>query len=221
VLFGFSATPNKLTTPVLTSDAFIDLMIEKGCAFGWFFQYVPIGRKPDVKLMSTPEQRNALRETIARWRASKPIFLADFWNDGPYVRGCIAAARPGGYFHINCRGDVEPCVFLQFSTDNIKQKSLVEAINSPFFKALRQAQPYNKECNLLAPCALIDNPEVLRQVVKRYGAKPSYNGSNDVIEDKKITKWLDSYSAAWKALTLPIMRNHFSNCKHWKEVLQK
>ncbi|HQP89813.1 MAG TPA: radical SAM protein, partial [Bacteroidales bacterium] len=61
VPFGFSATPTKLNIETLMSDEFIDLMIEKGCSIGWFFQYVPIGRKPDVSLMATPEQRFRLR----------------------------------------------------------------------------------------------------------------------------------------------------------------
>ncbi len=42
------------------SVEFIDLMISKGCSLGCYFQYVPMGRDPDVSLMSTLEQRNAL-----------------------------------------------------------------------------------------------------------------------------------------------------------------
>jgi len=123
VPFGFSATPTKLNIETLMSDEFIDLMIEKGCSIGWFFQYVPIGRKPDVSLMATPEQRFRLRRRSIEIRNTKPIFIGDFWNDGPYVGGCICGARQAGYFHINCHGDVEPCVFLQFSVDNIKDKN--------------------------------------------------------------------------------------------------
>ena len=42
----------------------------------------------------------------------------DFWNDGIYTKGCI----PGGkrYFHINARGDAEPCAFVHFAVDNVK-----------------------------------------------------------------------------------------------------
>ncbi|MBP7702871.1 MAG: radical SAM protein [Candidatus Hydrothermae bacterium] len=218
VLFGFSATPTRYNSEVLMSDEFIDLMIEKGCSFGWYFQYVPIGRNPDVSLMATPEQRNKLRIRVREIRSTKPIFIGDFWNDGPYVGGCIAGARRGGYFHINSKGDVEPCVFLQFSVDNIKGKKLVDVIQSPFFKAIRDAQPYCENKNLLTPCALIDNPHVLRDIVKRFDAKPSYNGSYEVISNPEIVQFLDNYSKAFKELTDDIWEKELSlKHKHWKD----
>ncbi|MGC9048849.1 MAG: radical SAM protein [Patescibacteria group bacterium] len=204
VLFGFSATPTKFNSELIMSDKFIDFYINKGCAFGWYFQYVPIGVKPDVQLMSRPEQRNKLRLRVNEIREQKPIFIGDFWNDGQHVGGCIAAARPGGYFHINCRGDVEPCVFLQFSVDNIKGKKLIDVIQSDFFKAFQKAQPYCANGNLLTPCALIDNPQILREIVKKYNAKPSYPSGEKIINDPEITNFLDNYSKEYKKIVDPI-----------------
>jgi len=218
VLFGFSATPTKLNIETLMSDEFIDLMIEKGCSIGWFFQYVPIGRKPDVSLMATPEQRFRLRRRSIEIRNTKPIFIGDFWNDGPYVGGCICGARQGGYFHINCHGDVEPCVFLQFSVDNIKDKKLIDVIQSPFFKAFQDAQPYRENDNLLTPCALIDNPQVLRDIVTKFNAKPSYNSSMDVINDPEIISFLDNYTKEYRKLVDPIWENDLKfKYKTWKQ----
>ncbi len=218
VPFGFSATPTKLNIETLMSDEFIDLMIEKGCAIGWFFQYVPIGRKPDVSLMATPEQRFRLRRRSIEIRNTKPIFIGDFWNDGPYVGGCICGARQGGYFHINCHGDVEPCVFLQFSVDNIKDKKLIDVIQSPFFKAFQDAQPYRENNNLLTPCALIDNPQVLRDIVTKFNAKPSYNSSMDVITDPEIISFLDNYIKEYRKLVDPIWENDLKfKYKTWKQ----
>ncbi len=218
VPFGFSATPTKLNIETLMSDEFIDLMIEKGCSIGWFFQYVPIGRKPDVSLMATPEQRFRLRRRSIEIRNTKPIFIGDFWNDGPYVGGCICGARQGGYFHINCHGDVEPCVFLQFSVDNIKDKKLIDVIQSPFFKAFQEAQPYRENNNLLTPCALIDNPQVLRDIVTKFNAKPSYNSSMDVITDPEIISFLDNYTKEYRKLVDPIWENDLKfKYKTWKQ----
>jgi len=221
VPFGFSATPTKENSEILMSDEFVDLMIKKGASFGWYFQYVPIGKSPDVSLMSTPEQRNKLRERVNEIRNTKPIFIGDFWNDGPYVGGCIAGARPGGYFHINCNGDVEPCVFFQFSVDNIKGKKLIDVIQSPFFKAIQKAQPYCPNKNLLTPCAIIDNPQVLRGLVTKYNAKPSYNSGWALIENKEIVEFLDNYSKRFKELTDPIWEKELSKkYKHWKDKLE-
>jgi MoaA/NifB/PqqE/SkfB family radical SAM enzyme len=218
VPFGFSATPTKLNIETLMSDEFIDLMIDKGCVLGWFFQYVPIGRKPDVSLMATPEQRFRLRRRSIEIRNTKPIFIGDFWNDGPYVGGCICGARQAGYFHINCQGDVEPCVFLQFSVDNIKDKKLIDVIQSPFFKAFQNAQPYRENDNLLTPCALIDNPQVLRDIVTKFNAKPSYNSSMDVITDPEIISFLDNYTKEYRKLADPIWENDLKfKYKTWKQ----
>lgn len=218
VVFGFSVTATKLNSKIISSEKFIDFLIKQGCYFGWFFQYVPLGRNPDVSLMAAPEQRNQLRKAIKKWRHTKPIFIGDFWNDGPFVGGCIAGARPGGYFHINCNGDVEPCVFLQFSVDNIKNKKLIEVIQSPFFKFFQEKQPYCQSKNLLTPCALIDNPEILREAVKKFKAKPSYKGGEKTVFDQKIIKFLDRYSKKMHKLTEPIWEKEYKNkSPHWKE----
>ncbi len=197
---GFSATPTRINSDILVTDEFLDFYIEKGCYFGWFFQYIPIGLKPDVNLMATPEQREKLRVKIREWRGKKPIFLGDFWNDGPYVYGCIAGARRGGYLHINCKGDVEPCVFVHFAVDNIKNKTLKEVMQSDFFEAIRKRRPYDVDGNLLLPCMIIDNPQTLRDVVKETGACPTHNGAETIIKDPKITKHLDGYSKQWKKI---------------------
>ncbi|MGQ9779238.1 MAG: radical SAM protein [Bacillota bacterium] len=93
VLFGFSATYTRENAEEIGSDRFIDLMIEKGCAYGWLFTYVPVGGSADLAYMATPEQRARMYQTVRRWRQEKPIFVADFWNDGEAVEGCIAGGR--------------------------------------------------------------------------------------------------------------------------------
>jgi MoaA/NifB/PqqE/SkfB family radical SAM enzyme len=87
VVFGFSATYTRLNTEEIGSDAFIDLMIDKGCSFGWLFTYVPVGDGADLDYMSTPEQRAFMFREVRRWRKEKPILVADFWNDGELVGG--------------------------------------------------------------------------------------------------------------------------------------
>ncbi len=212
VLFGFSATPTRYNTNIIVSDEFVDFYINKGCTFGWYFQYIPIGLKPDILLMATPEQRQYLRKRIKEMRKTKRIFFGDFWNDGPFVGGCMAGASHhgrGSYFHINCNGDVEPCVFVHFAVDNIKNKSLIEALNSDFFKAIRNEQPYTE--NLLRPCMIIDNPNILRNVVKKCNAKPTHHGADSVINDTKIIKHLDEYSKKMAELTEPIWEKEYKS----------
>ncbi len=200
VLFGFSAVPTRRNAEVLCSEEFFDFVIEKGCFFGWFFQYIPIGMNPNVDLMMTPEQRNNFRNKLKEIRRHKPIFVADFWNDGPYMRGCMAGGRT--YFHITSKGDVEPCVFVHFAVDNIKDKSLREILNSDFFKAIRAHQPCSE--NHLRPCMVIDNPYIMRDVCAKFNAYPTHPGSESIIKDKKIVSFLDDYSENFKKIVDPI-----------------
>ncbi|HEY8346128.1 MAG TPA: radical SAM protein [Symbiobacteriaceae bacterium] len=166
VVFGFSATYTRKNTEEVSSDEFIDLMIDKGAAFGWYFTYIPIGRDVDLEFMATPEQRGYMYQRLKELRRTKPIFLVDFWNDGEWARGCIAGGRK--YFHINANGDVEPCAFVHYATCNIKDMSLREALQNPLFKAYQKRQPFN--VNQLRPCPLIDNPEVMVEMVRESGA---------------------------------------------------
>ena len=162
LLFGMSTCYHRKNVGVVGSSEYLDFMIDKGAAFVWYFTYMPVGNDAVPDLMVTPEQRKFMYEQVRMFRKTKPIFAMDFWNDGEYVRGCIAGGRY--YFHINANGDVEPCAFIHYSTVNIKNVSLLEALRSPLFRAYQQRQPFNK--NHLRPCPLLDNPKSLKEVVR-------------------------------------------------------
>jgi len=204
VLQGFSVTVTKENAEMVSSDEFIDDLVDRHISFGWYFIYIPIGKKPATELMPSPEQRTRLRHKVWEWRSKKPIFAGDFWNDGPWTGGCIAGGRK--YFHINSKGDVEPCVFVHFAVDNIFDlwnhgKGLREAIVSPFFLSIRKKQ-LKKNDNWLTPCAIIDKPEILREVVKEFGAYPTHNGAKTIINGE-IAEFLDNYARHLDEITRP------------------
>ena len=74
----------------------------------------------------------------------------DFWNDGEYAGGCVAGGRR--YLHINANGDIEPCAFIHYSDSNIREKTILEALQSPLFKAYRAGQPFNETTCAPARC---------------------------------------------------------------------
>jgi MoaA/NifB/PqqE/SkfB family radical SAM enzyme len=175
-VFGFSSLVTRHNVDVIISEEWIDLLIAKGALYGWLFLYMPGGADPDINLMPTPEQRNQLRIAIWRYRATKPILPLDFWNDGAITGGCIAGGR--AFFHVNHRGDVEPCIFCHFATHNIKSCSLNEALDSDFFKAIRENQPFSY--NTLRPCPMIDHPHVMWRIIQEQGAKPTHDGAEKI-----------------------------------------
>ncbi len=169
-LFGTSVCYTSKNYDSVTSDEFYDFMIENGAKFAWYFHYMPVGADADTELLLTPEQREHVYRTIRQNRNSKtgkPIFTVDFQNDGEFVGGCIAGGR--NYFHVNSEGDVEPCVFIHYSDSNIREKSILECLKSPLFHEYYKGQPFND--NMLRPCPMLENPQKLRQLINKTGAK--------------------------------------------------
>lgn len=203
VLFACSLTQTRENTDVLASERFIDFLIAKGCILVWYFMCVPIGKNPDMELLPTPAQRNLMRERLRTFRATKPILFVDFWNDGHLTNGCMAGGRM--YFHINARGDVEPCVFCHFASDNIRETTLLEALNSPLFKKIRSLQPYSK--NLLRPCMLIDEPGVGREMALRYARYFTHPGAEALFTELRgqIDRYAEQYreiaDGVWRKLS--------------------
>jgi MoaA/NifB/PqqE/SkfB family radical SAM enzyme len=179
VLHGFAATATRENVHEISSDEFVDDMVVQGALAGWYFHYIPVGVDPDPARMITAPERDHLRRRVHELRNSRPIFLADFWNDGPAVQGCMAGGRR--YLHINPNGDIEPCVFVHFAVDNVREKSIREALGSPFMRAIREGAPY--EGNLLRPCMIIDRPEVLRHHCREHGARPTHPGAATILCD--------------------------------------
>lgn len=203
--FGYSACYHSKNYKTIASDEWNDLMMEKGCLFGWLFTYMPIGSNAALDLMVSDEQRKFMYDRVRDMRTYKPIFVMDFWNDGEYVGGCIAGGRR--YFHINARGDCEPCAFIHYATHNIHKHTLVEALKSPLFHEYQVGQPFSD--NLLRPCPLLDNPEALRAIVKKAGAYSTQAldlEDVDTLADKTVDvadKWKITADQLWEAYHFP------------------
>lgn len=164
--FGISCCYTSKNVDVIGSEEYFDDMINRGAKFAWFFTYMPVGKNAVPELMATAEQRKYMYYKIREFRKTKPIFTMDFWNDGEYVKGCIAGAR--NYLHINANGDIEPCAFIHYSDSSVYKKTLLEAYKSPLFMQYHDNQPFNE--NHLRPCPLLDNPNRLAEMVDKSGA---------------------------------------------------
>ena len=193
-LFGMSVCYTRENVEHVTSDAFIDLMIEKGVKFGLYFNYMPIGQNAVPELIPTPAQREYMYKWLRRMRdarTGKPLFVLDFQNDAEYVGGCIAGGR--NYFHINSAGDIEPCVFIHFADSNIRTHTLLEALHRPLFQAYYHGQPFND--NHLRPCPMLENPDCLRHIIAQTGAQ-----STDILAPESVETLCarcDRFAAQW------------------------
>lgn len=170
LLFGVSICYTSVNYKTVVSDEFLQMLQDKGVKYMWFFHYMPTGNDASTALLLTPEQREYMYHRIREIRSPQNptlMFPMDFQNDGEYVGGCIAAGK--NYCHINANGDVEPCVFIHYSTVNIHNSTLFDALRQPLFNDYHDHQAFNK--NMLRPCPMLENPGFLRKMVKETGAK--------------------------------------------------
>lgn len=192
MLYGISACYTSANFDSITSEEFYDKLIEMGVYFIWYFHYMPVGNDASPELMPSPEQRRLTYERIRHYRATKPLFAMDFQNDAEYVGGCIAGGRR--YLHINANGDIDPCVFIHYSDSNIREKTLLDALQSPMMMAYYRRQPFNE--NMLRPCPMLENPEKLREMVAESGAHSTDLQSPEPADH--LCGKCDSYAACWK-----------------------
>ncbi len=207
VPFGFSTCFTTNNCDSVLSEEFIDMMIDMGAYFSWYFTFMPIGCKTDTSLMANPDEREKLYRTIRGWRSTKPIFNMDFWHDAEYVGGCVAGGRR--YCHINANGDVEPCVFCHYSSANIKEVPLIEALGQPLFMEYQKNQPFNN--NQFRPCPILDNAPKIAEMVKASGAKSTEYVDPENVEDL-VAKTID-YGETWAKRAEPLWEENLM-CKN-------
>ena len=90
LVFGTSICYTSKNWDAVTSDEFVDLMIDKGCRYAMYFHYMPVGNDASLDLLPTPEQRTYIKDRVREIRSmtkGKGIFTMDFQNDGEFVGG--------------------------------------------------------------------------------------------------------------------------------------
>ena len=205
LIFGTSICYTRKNIETVTSDEFLDMIIGKGCRFTWYFHYMPVGNDAAPDLLPTKEQREYMYHRVREIRSmtgGKPIYAMDFQNDGEFVGGCIAGGR--NYCHINANGDVEPCVFIHYSSANIREVTLLEALKQPLFMAYRDRQPFND--NHLRPCPMLENPEILQEMIKETGAKSTDLQSPESAEH--LCSKCEAYACEWKETADRLWKEH-------------
>lgn len=131
LLFGVSITVTKDNIDIVTSEAYLADLYNKGCRGIVYVEYVPFEKE---ELSLGEAERNLLSRKITEIRSKYPMVIISFPGDEQESGGCLAAGR--GFFHINAFGDAEPCPFSPVSDTNLKNTSLREALKSPLFLKL-------------------------------------------------------------------------------------
>lgn len=135
IIFGASLTFTKDNLSTLLSDEYIEKLHDFGCKVIFFIEYVPVNGET-IELAPSDNERELLFNEINRLRKEyDDMLFLSFPGDEKTSGGCLAAGR--GFFHINSHGGAEPCPASPYSDINVKDTSLLEALNSKLFKSLR------------------------------------------------------------------------------------
>lgn len=161
VLFGAACRYTARNCETMGSERFYDTLIYLGAKFASFSACMPTGAPEDAELLTTAAQREKFHRSLKEFRRTKPLLTTDHWNDGEFMGGCLAGGR--GYCYLNAQGDMEPCLYIHYADSNIREKSLLEILQSPLFMAFHREQPFNR--NLLRPCPLLDSPERIVSII--------------------------------------------------------
>jgi len=221
VPFLTSVTATSKNAELLLEDDFYEYYFDKmGASFMWQFQLMPIGRgKSAFEMVPTPEIRVKLYKKWESLLLKKKYPVADFWNSGVLVGGCIAYGRRGGYVYIDWNGNIMPCVFVPYTIDNVNEiyargGSFGDALKKKFMCNGREWQDREQRCksnmsNLLMPCSIRDHYDNFRKNILTSDVKGEDAPAQDILEDKEYHDLLCDYDEKLSVLTEKIWEEEY------------
>ena len=170
----FSPTVTSENYKEVFSNEFIELMIEKGCYMGYYHHYDMIGGQEREHLLLNREQLRWIDTQIAELVKTKPISISDQVLSRLLLDGCPAVRD---FIHFNHRGEAEACCMVPFAADNIKDKSLVDVMKSPFFERIGRIEA---DGGGIKRCLVGENTAVIEELVATGDAFGTTKSSSDV-----------------------------------------
>jgi MoaA/NifB/PqqE/SkfB family radical SAM enzyme len=178
--FGFSTTVTRENFDYLVCEQFIEEMLNRGCALGFYTEYIPVGSAARWEMLMEDDEQRWFRERLLEIRRTKPLMPVHLPDD-EYAMDNKCAAVMGGCFHINAQGYAEPCPFTHFASDNVRDKGLEGIMRSEFLAQIRASEAIVRRGRV--GCALFENREVLETIAFKTGAKPT---DRPVFEETRI-----------------------------------
>ena len=159
ILYGASITVTTENLDEITSPEFLDLLKETGCRLIFYIEYVPVDRLTKHLALGEKE-RVLLDEKLTGLRTTYPAMMfLSFPGDEKEMGGCLAAGR--GFFHINPYGDAEACPFSPYSDRSLRTHTLLEVLQSPFFRRLQDEKLVGGEHD--GGCALFEHEDIVKK----------------------------------------------------------
>lgn len=160
IFFGSSLTLTRPNFDTILNTNYTENLVDSGCKFFLYLEYTPTAPGTEEWVL-TLEQRDQVMDLMKSYRSKYPaLFIAVPWDEDD-VGGCLSAGR--GFIHINAAGDLEPCPFAPFSDTNVRDHSLKAALQSEFFKKIRQIPELARETG--GGCVLWKERELVQSLL--------------------------------------------------------
>ncbi|MCK5247798.1 radical SAM protein, partial [Candidatus Bipolaricaulota bacterium] len=171
IFFGTSTTLTRENYDLTTSHGHLRDLLKRGCRLFYYINYIPV--ESDTEHLQLPgPQVQEFEQLLSEYRKTMPCLFIAFPHDEVALGGCLAAGR--GFVHINAYGDVEPCPFSPYSDRNLTEVSLLEAIQSPLLRRIRESGVKLDETDGL--CALWSRKEWIKGLLAE-GEQLAENGN--------------------------------------------
>ncbi len=166
---GVSASITARNIDELVSEKYLDLLIQKGVHYIWYYIYRPVGPCPDTQNALTKEQIQRVRQFIVDQRTRAKILIIDAYWDAE-GRGVCPGAM-GLSHHISPQGALEFCPPMQFTDSYLNEdgSNLETLLQS---NALLSVLRHETAC-YSRNCILLDNPNHLHTILTQNHAKDS------------------------------------------------
>ena len=163
-MYGTSITVTSVNKDKVADSRFVHNLKEQGCGLIFYVEYVPAEKGTEYLILNSQELKE-LQERISMLRVDKKnkgMIMLSFPGDEEAMGGCLAAGR--GFFHINAGGGAEPCPFSPYSVMNLKKETILETLQSSFFKNVREISAA-EVLNHKGGCTLFQCEDEVKQAV--------------------------------------------------------
>ncbi len=162
VLFAASITVTNENLNTVVSKCYLRKLRGLGCGAVFFVEYVP-AEKGTEKLVLSNAETDWLNEQIGSFKTEfMDMSIFAFPGDEKYMGGCLAAGR--GFFHITPFGSAEACPFSPYSLHNVKDNTILEVLDSSFFRQIREIGK-EEACEHIGGCTLFNHEDEVRKLL--------------------------------------------------------
>lgn len=163
LIYGASITVTKDNLDYALSNEYISQLYDLGCKVLFFIEYVPVDRDAAYLALSDNQRVYLLNHIDELRNTYSDMLFMSFPGDEKSSGGCLAAGR--GFFHINSHGGAEPCPASPYSDINVKETSVLEALESNLFQSLRNNTLLMSHHE--GGCVLFEHEKEVRQLLKK------------------------------------------------------